>query len=268
MSVRIDASGRRSVQVEVEAPGSIEEVWRAISTGPGISSWFVPTEFDAGAGDRLGRLVCHFGPGMDSVATLTEWDAPRRFAVESEDFVVGGPPVATVWTVEKGGGDAWVVRVEHSLFADSDEYDGPLEGTESGWPQFFRILQIYMTHYRGQPCALLELMGTAPNEVSAWGALTADLGLANAKAGERRSAPADAPALTGSVDHVPNDAEMLLQLTEPTTGVAHLLAMPAGEQTLLSVRLYLYGDDAAAVAARDGQLWQEWMQARFPFSPA
>ena len=46
MSVKKDASGRRSVQVEVEVPGTPEEVWQAIATGPGISSWFVPTEFE------------------------------------------------------------------------------------------------------------------------------------------------------------------------------------------------------------------------------
>jgi hypothetical protein len=43
MSVKKEASGRRSIQVEVEVPGTPEEVWQAIATGPGISSWFVPT---------------------------------------------------------------------------------------------------------------------------------------------------------------------------------------------------------------------------------
>ena len=44
MPVKKDASGRRSVEAEVEVPGTPEEVWQAIATGPGISSWFVPTE--------------------------------------------------------------------------------------------------------------------------------------------------------------------------------------------------------------------------------
>jgi len=38
MSVKKEASGRRSVQVEVEVSGTPEEVWQAIATGPGISS--------------------------------------------------------------------------------------------------------------------------------------------------------------------------------------------------------------------------------------
>ena len=36
MSVKKEASGRRSIQVEVEVPGTPEEVWQAIATGPGI----------------------------------------------------------------------------------------------------------------------------------------------------------------------------------------------------------------------------------------
>jgi hypothetical protein len=64
MSVKKEASGRRSVQVEVEVPGTPEEVWQAIATGPGISSWFVPTEFE----ERDGKPVAvklNFGPGME-----------------------------------------------------------------------------------------------------------------------------------------------------------------------------------------------------------
>ena len=52
MSVKKEASGRRSVQVEVEVPGTPEEVWQAIATGPGISSWLVPAEFE----ERVGAL--------------------------------------------------------------------------------------------------------------------------------------------------------------------------------------------------------------------
>jgi uncharacterized protein YndB with AHSA1/START domain len=64
MSVKKEASGRRSVQVEVEVPGTPEEVWQAIATGPGISSWLVPAELE----DRDEKPVAvkmSFGPGMD-----------------------------------------------------------------------------------------------------------------------------------------------------------------------------------------------------------
>src|ERR1044071_3867283 len=106
MSVKVDASGRRSVQVEVEVPGTPEEVWQAIATGPGVSSWFVPTEIEEGEGGAPGKIVSHFGPGMDAVATATEWDPPRRFLAESADEMSPGcPRIATEWIVEARSGD-------------------------------------------------------------------------------------------------------------------------------------------------------------------
>jgi Protein of unknown function (DUF1579) len=46
MSVKREANRRSSVQVEVEVPGTPEEVRQAIGSGPGISSWFVPADFE------------------------------------------------------------------------------------------------------------------------------------------------------------------------------------------------------------------------------
>ena len=46
MPVTKDASGRRWIQVEAEVPGTPEQVWKAIATGPGISAWFVPSKVE------------------------------------------------------------------------------------------------------------------------------------------------------------------------------------------------------------------------------
>ena len=70
MSVKKEASGRRSVQVEVEVPGTPEEVWQAIATGPGISSWFVPAEFEERDGKPV-AVTLNFGPGMESRSAVT-----------------------------------------------------------------------------------------------------------------------------------------------------------------------------------------------------
>ena len=264
MGVKVEASGRRSVRVEVEVPGTVEEVWRAIATAPGISSWFVPAEFEIGVDGQPTRLVCHFGPGMNSEATVTSWDAPRSFAAESRDFVVEGPPVATTWRVEECAGGTCVVSVEHSLFADSDAYDVYLVGVEEGWPPFFRTLRIYMADFRGHPCALMDLPGDAPMESSPWKALAQGLGIADARPGEFRAAAADAPRFAGTVEDVPDPSEVVMRLDEPTSGVAHLFAMPLEGQFILSVRLYLYGEEAAEIAAREKPRWRAWFQERFP----
>ena len=95
MSVKIDPSGRRSIQVEVEVPGTPEQVWEAIATGAGVSSWFVPTEMEGRVG---GIMTCHFAPGMDSKATITSckavWRLPRGNGFKSHHYLVGAatPP--------------------------------------------------------------------------------------------------------------------------------------------------------------------------------
>ena len=266
MSVKKDASGRRSVQVEVEVPGKPEEVWQAIATGAGISSWFVPTEFVQGDDGKPAKLVLNFGPGMESEATVTKWEPPRRFAAES-NWASDSPLVATEWTVEARSGGTCIVRVVHSLFSDSDDWDDQLKGTESGWPGFFRVLRLYLTHFNGQRSASAQMMCFAPEPAStAWQALTSSLGLDAAVAGERSKASAGPPPLAGLVERIGENEtpELLLRLDEPTAGIAQLNAVSMGGQVCLGMRLYLYGDDAERTAQRDQPLWQAWLNEQFP----
>ena len=266
MPVKKDASGRRYVQAEVEVPGTPEEVWQAIATGPGISSWFVPSEVEQREG---GTAVSHFGPGnsMDSVATITAWDPPRRFAANTDELGPDASPVATEWIVEARSGGTCVVRVVHSWFASSDDWDNQFEGHEQGWAAFFRILRLYLTHFRGQPSAAFQLMGFAPEPVSqAWDALTGPLGLSGASEGQPVKSPDGSPRLSGLVERAgpPEYPEMLLRLDEPAPGIAHFFAMPMGGQVCVPIRIYLYGDKAPAVVANEESSWQAWMQKLFP----
>jgi uncharacterized protein YndB with AHSA1/START domain len=141
MSVKKEASGRRSIQVEVEVPGTPEEVWQAIASGPGISSWFAPTEIEERDGKPVAMTV-KLGPGMENRTELTAWDAPRRFVSEGAGWFPGAPPVATEWTIEARAGGVCVVRLVQSLFASTDDWDDQLIGTESGIPGAFHILKL------------------------------------------------------------------------------------------------------------------------------
>ena len=264
MSTKVDPNGRRWVRVEVETPGSVEELWQAISTDAGLSAWFTRSIFEIGAEGQPERLIVHFGPGISSAATLTAWDPPRGFSVTSDEFIPGGPEVATDWKIEEGAGNTCLLSVEHSLFVESDEYDSHIEGTEAGWPAFFRILQIYMTHHRGQPCTLLELLGATSEGSQAWEKTAASLGFAAAKPGERFSAPAGGLNFAGFVDTLPDETEIILHIDKPTSGVAHLFVWPLDEKILLSLRFYLYGEDAAEVVANEEPRWRAWMEDNFP----
>lgn len=264
MSVSKDASGRRSVQVEVEVPGTPEEVWQAIATGPGISAWFVPTQFEEVDGKPV-AVTSDFGPGMAARAVVTAWDPPRMFVAQGEGWG-GSPPMATQWSVESRAGGVCVVRVVHSLFASGDDWDDQLEATESGWPGFFRTLRIYLTHFRGQRGTIMQFVAPfAGTDAQAWDALTTALGFRDMRLGQAWTAPAGVPALGGVVEHLsegPYDA--LLRIDAPGPGVAALGAFNCGGPSMLALSLYLYGDHAAATAARETPAWQAWFQARFP----
>jgi uncharacterized protein YndB with AHSA1/START domain len=263
MSVKVEPSGRRSIAVETEVPGSPEEVWRAIATGPGVTAWFVPSRIDGRVG---GEVVSDFGPGMEATATITEWEAPHRFVAEG-DIAPGAPTMATEWTVEARGGGTCVVRVVHSLFADSDEWDGQLTGAESGWPTWFGVLRLYLAHFAGQPSAAIRYFGFGGSSPEAvWRSALDGLGLAGAAPGDRREAPAGPPPFAGEVvsggADVP-ERHMLVRLDRPAPGAAGLAAAEMGGQTCLVAYLFFYGPEAAATVAREEPAWREWLDGRF-----
>jgi len=263
MSVKNDGSGHRSVQAEVEVPGTPEEVWQAIATGPGISSWFVPTQLDEREG---GVVAANFGPGMESSATITTWQPPLRFVAESQDMGPAAPAVATEWIVEAQSGSTCVVRVVHRWFSAADDWDQQFEGHTHGWQAFFRILRLYLTHFKGLPGSAFQIMGVASAPTAqAWSSLVTSLGIAEADLGQRVQSAAAAPPFAGIVERTgpPEYPELLLRLDEPAPGLAHLFALPMGGPVYLPIRFYLYGDRAADAVAKQEPQWLAWINERF-----
>src|SRR5262245_50944403 len=265
MPTQKDPNGRRFITVETEVPGTPEEVWQAIATGPGITAWFVPTELEE---RKKGSIVMNFGPGMESKAEIQEWEPPRRFsALNSEGMGPGSPAMATEWTIEAKAGGTCRGRVVHSWFADTDDWDKQFESVEKGWPAFFRILNRYLTHFRGQPCTQVQLMAFTPGEKDkVWDALTRPLGIAGASAGQAAKSSGDAPRLSAVVEYVSpkTNPDVILELEQPAPGTAQLSVMPMGGQVYVYVCLYLYGDGGRAVAAREEPVWRAWLDRLFP----
>jgi uncharacterized protein YndB with AHSA1/START domain len=265
VSVKKEPSGRRSVQVEVEVPGTPDEVWRAIATGPGISAWFVPTKSEERQG---GQIVSTFGPGMDCPATITSWEALKRFAAESALGPPGSPTMATEWSIEARAGGKCVVRVVHSLFASTDDWDNQLDGLEQGWPTYFRILRMYLEKFKDLPCSAMQFVSFSSDpESKAWEKAGGELGLLNVAEGRRWTSPNGVPPMAGVVDAVgkglhPNT--VLLRLESPAPGAAYVGAFSCGGMVMVCLSVYLYGPAAKAAVDRDEPAWQKWMNERFP----
>lgn len=264
MSVKKEPSGRRSVQVEVEVPGTPEEVWRAIATGSGISSWFIPTEVEERMG---GKITMHFGPGMDSTATITAWEPPLRFAADS-NWGETSPMVATEWFVEARSGGVCLVRVVHSLFAETDDWDDQLEGTETGWPVYFLVLKLYLKSFRGTHGNSFIATGfSQDSEAATWDKLMRSLAITGISVGEVCQTGSDAPQLSGAVEWTSKDKSprsIMIRLEEPAPGIELISVADCGGSMMLTVSLFLYGESAREIFRQQEAAWQTWMSKHFP----
>jgi uncharacterized protein YndB with AHSA1/START domain len=266
MSIRKNENGSRFVEMVVEVPGTPEEVWTAIATGPGISCWFTPTTVEERAG---GTITFELGPDMASSGQITDWSPPHRLAYEERDWMEGAPPLATEVHIESKGGGVCVMRMVHSLFASGEDWDEQLESMENGWPPFFVILQEYMTHYRNQPCTSVRLMAKSSEpEPQTWERLKAAFGLDALVIGQPfQSKPSAGVGVGGSVMQLgtaqcPHQA--MLRLVQPGPGFVTMGAYSWGGDVLASASFYFYGDEASVMAAEAQKEWEVWFAAQFP----
>jgi uncharacterized protein YndB with AHSA1/START domain len=240
----------------VEVPGTRDKVWQAVATGAGISAWFVPAEVEECEG---GRVVCRFGPGMDSVAVATEWEPPERFVAESDDLGPGAPPLVTEWTVEETGEGGCLVRVEHSVQTESTKWDAHLESIERGWPGFFGILELYLSYFQGLSCEnfrVMELIPGTPAEV--WSRMVEQLGLRGRLwRSEMGSGMVEVRSLGGHHECA------ILRMESPAPGLLSMSAFSMDGKVCVLVSGYLYGDGAAEGRRTLEPLWQTWMKRKF-----
>jgi uncharacterized protein YndB with AHSA1/START domain len=234
------------LNLEIEVPGTPEQVWEAISTGPGISAWFMPA--DVGPG----RITFHHAPGESSDAELTDVEAPHRLR-----FVEGpGGAMATEFLVEARSGGTCVVRLVTSGFGD--------KGAHDGWTAALLSLRLYLEHFAGQEASALTAGGQVPGPIDrAWEELTGSLGLGQLAEGSRVSATGDGvPPLAGVVEGR-LDTMVTLRLDEPAPGLAFVgVGGPDDDTVYAIVRAQLFGSDAAAVAARDEPVWRALISER------
>ncbi|WP_426110593.1 SRPBCC family protein [Massilia sp. PWRC2] len=267
MPVTIEA-GRRSVHVSVEVPGTPQEVWRAIASGPGISSWFVPTAFEEVDGTPV-AVQFNFGPGMAPRSAITAWQPPHAFTVQGDGWG-GSPPIASQWRVEAGADGHCTVHVINSMLTEVADWDAQLDATAQGWPAFFRTLQLYLRHFRGQPASLLQLVvPVAGSAAQAWQALCTALGLHDITVGQPWQARAGVPTLGGVVEYLSEDPyDALLRLAQPGPGVAAFGAFNYGGQSMVAINVYHYGAQAQAALERERPRWQAWLATTFAAPPA
>jgi uncharacterized protein YndB with AHSA1/START domain len=272
MPIKNDGTGKRWVEMELLVPGTPEQVWQAMATGPGNAAWFVKGDIEPRVG---GVFRLDFGQGVVTTGEVTKWEPPHAFDYVEREWTEGAPPIATEITITSRSGNRCVVRMVHSLFATTDDWDDQMEGFESGWPGFFAVLRVYLEHFAGERAASFFAMAPASgNALSVWRRLGDALGLAGASVGERRAASSGPEAWSGVVELVHQDAQqryVLVRLDAPGPGIAIVGTYDKGAtsegaegpSTNVSVCRYFYGEDAEARRAEGEPRWRQWLGETF-----
>lgn len=254
----------RSINLSVEVPGSPEEVWAAIATGPGITSWFVPVEVE---GHVDGPVTMDFGNYGESTAKVTAWEPPHRVVFQGD----GERPLAYEWLVEARDGGTCVVRLVNSGFGTGEDWDGDYDSMTHGWKIFLQNLRLQLAHFRGRRSRTFVPTVTLPGRhATAWSTLCESLGISGTlRAGDRLTLSGeDVPDLSGTVETIvaasPAATAYMLLLDDPVPGTAFVAAEGDGEQVACSLYLYLYGTGTSDDVGTTGDDWTAWLTSRVP----
>lgn len=244
----------RTIELSVEVPGSPEEVWQAIATGPGITSWFVPATVE----ERVDGAVRHdFGEMGSDTGRVAEWDPPKRVVLEGHGSP--GGVLAFEWTVEAKSGGTCVVRLVTSGFGPGEEWDGDFDGMSAGWLLFFENLRIHLADFRGHAAVAVVPTAMVPGgNARAWEELCGHFGVPlslevgddvalDLGGGETWTARIEKVTRTDTVHHY-----ALLLADRRAYG---FLAAEGADQVAVSGYLYFCGDDAASDAERWRTAW-------------
>ncbi len=243
-----------------ELPGTAEQVWEAIATANGISSWMMPTELE----EREGGAVCfHMGEEMSSPGTVTGWDPPRRLAYSEPGWaaLAGHPdapvtPLVSEFLVEARSGGTCVLRVVSSAFGTGADWEREFfTDVEKMWRPYFENLRHYLTHFPGQRVTSLSAQTIVPGTGDAvWSAMRQDIGA------EGVGRPVETRGLRGHVERI-GDQQLLVRLSDPVPGLLGLVAMDQGDGTTWTqIEGYLFSQDAPDYVKREQPAWKAWLE--------
>jgi uncharacterized protein YndB with AHSA1/START domain len=124
-----------------EVAATPEQVWDAIATADGISSWMVPTRLDP----RIGGEVSFDLGEFTSTGVVTDYTPNRRFAYEEPWPVADHMPtarhdlssvtrIATEFLIESASGGSCVIRVVSSAYGSGADWENEFfDEMMDGW---------------------------------------------------------------------------------------------------------------------------------------
>lgn len=232
---------------ELEFELTPEQVWEAIATGPGISSWFMGAT-DVSLED--GVVSTRMG-GWSQESAIVAHEPLTRFAFKGAEDP-DGRFFGIEFLLEARAGGTTVLRMVSSGFLPADDWEDEYEAMVSGGAMYRHTLAAYLTHFTGRP-GIAVTPSAAPGDLDrSWAAMRADLGLADDVAvGDAVSlTPAGLDPIEGVVDWSAPD---VVGVRTPDALYRFFRGFYAP-----TVGHHLFGttDETSATAA-----WQGWLDA-------
>jgi uncharacterized protein YndB with AHSA1/START domain len=232
---------------EAVVAGSVEEVWSAIATGPGIDSWFMGrSKVDPGP---EGSVTTDVG-GFAMTGAVTAWGPPNHFAYRSDG--PGDRFIAFEYLIEGRDQGSTVIRMVSSGFLPDDDWETEFEAMTAGGEMYFRTLVAYTDHFAGRFAKSVGVVGPPVADwPAAWTALRTGLGLGDKpQVGDPvRATVPGVPTLDGQVDFVNSQALGI----RTADGLYRFIQGYIGS-FVLGHHLFTDHDET-----RTGQAWKTWL---------
>ena len=252
------------MELVFELPGSPEQVWQAIATANGISSWMLPTDLEEREG---GAVSFHMGEDLSSDGVVTGWEPPRRLVYEEPDWnaLAGHPtdpvtPLVSEFLVEATSGGTCVLRVVTSGFGTGADWEREFfDDMAKHWAPSFENLRLYLTHFPGQQVTTMSAEADLPGGHDAvWAAMRAALGASEP------GQPVELNGTAGVLERLnapPGPREALVRLTGDVPGMLSLMAHEMGDGTTRAVvGGYIFSAEAASWVADAEPRWRAWLE--------
>ncbi|MCK2238544.1 MULTISPECIES: SRPBCC domain-containing protein [unclassified Crossiella] len=235
--------GRKfELRKEVELAATPQQVWDAISTGPGLEAWFMSQ------------------PAPEEGACEV-WQPGEHLSITTP----AGPDGsfhAFEYLIEARDGGSTVLRFVHSGFL-SDDWGAEFEGmTARGWDMYLHTLALYLAHFAGRPAVYVTAEGPeATAKPEAWAVLLRGLGLDhNPALGERvRLTPEGLPAIDGEVDWFEGEDSPFLAVRTADALYRFHGRAPLGMTIAVGHHFYVPAEQPAT-----NEAWRVWLHGLYP----
>lgn len=245
-------SERRKIEKEIRLEATPEEVWELISTGPGLSAWFVPHEIDDAEGSA------DFGGGNTQAGRVLQLEPGRQVVFGAPENADGEVPMALEFLVEGRDGGGTVLRLVQSGFL-GDDWEA--EYHSKGWDVFLHNLESYLAHFAGRPATGVVAMAfTSVDRATVWERFFHALDVRPEVAvGEKVSLAGTLPEPVSGVVDVRERGVLGIRTDH---ALYRFIGEGADGLGMVSLTHYFYGvdlDRAERTAA-----WQAWLDGLFP----